>query len=91
MFAAKEPTVNQLSRHQQPIKQIPAMTWRSRVAVVAVAAVMVAGCSSTGSTAGHGPAGSPATSTSTTAAPAAAHGVEAPMLGAGCSPVRWWT
>jgi hypothetical protein len=79
MFAAKEPTMDQMSRRQQPVKEIPATTWRSRVGVVAVAAVMVAGCSSTGSIAGHGPSGSPETSTSTTAAQAAAHGVEAPI------------
>ena len=49
--------------------------------IAALAAVMVAGCSSsTGSTAAHDATGSPATSTSTsaTAAPAA-HGVEAPI------------
>jgi TolB protein len=54
------------------------MTWRSRVGVVALAAVIAAGCStSTGSTAVRAPSGSPATSTSTTAAQPAAHGVEA--------------
>jgi hypothetical protein len=52
-------------------------TWRSQVGILALAAVIVAGCSSTGSTAGHEPSGSPATSTSTTVAQAAAHGVEA--------------
>jgi hypothetical protein len=53
-----------------------AMTWRSQVGLVALAAVMVAGCSSsTGSTAV--PGARPATSTPTTAAQSAAHGVEA--------------
>jgi hypothetical protein len=51
--------------------------WRSQLGILALAAVIVAGCSSTGSTAGHGPSGSPVTSTSTTVAQAAAHGVEA--------------
>lgn len=47
--------------------------WRSRLGVVAVAAVLAAGCSSiTGSTAAHGPADRPAAE-----AQPAAHGVEA--------------
>jgi hypothetical protein len=57
---------------------IRAMTWRSRVGVVALAAVIATGCStSTGSTPVRAPSGSPATSTSTTVAQPAAHGVEA--------------
>jgi len=58
---------------------------RSRITpgLVALAAVMLAGCSSSaGSTAVHSAPGSPATPTPATAAPAApaaAHGVEAPI------------
>ena len=50
--------------------------WRSQVGVLTLAALMVAGCSSTGSTAGHARPGS---SSTTTVAQLAAHGVEAPI------------
>jgi hypothetical protein len=54
------------------------MTRWSQVAGAALAALMVAGCSSsTTSTAGHGTSGSPAAPPSSTAAQPAAHGVEA--------------
>ncbi|MFY9765633.1 MAG: hypothetical protein WAK42_11655 [Mycobacterium sp.] len=54
------------------------MTWRNRAAAVALAAVLVAGCSSSKSSdTAHGVSGSPATSPSTTVAQAAARGVEA--------------
>jgi len=54
------------------------MTWRNLAPAVALAAVLVAGCSSsTGSDAAHGVAGSAATPSPTTAAQPAAHGVEA--------------
>ena len=46
------------------------MTWRKQVGAVVAAAVLAAGCSSTGSTAGHGPSA---------AGQAAGHGVEAPL------------
>ncbi len=50
-----------------------ATAWRAQVGVVALAAVLAAGCSSsTGSTAAHGPSSSPAA-----VAQPAAHGVEA--------------
>jgi TolB protein len=65
-----------------------AVAWRTQVGVVALAAVMVAGCwSSTGSTAVHGASGSRAisTSTTTTVAPSAAHGVDAAI-----GDVPWW-
>jgi hypothetical protein len=53
----------------------PATGWRSRVGVVAVAAVLAAGCSSSiGSTAAHSPSESLAA-----VAQMAAHGVEAPI------------
>jgi hypothetical protein len=82
--------MNDISHHQQPITRHDdrqtfrrsgaprAVTWRSQLGVLALAAVIVAGCSSTGSTAGHELSGIPATSTSTVAQ-AAAHGVEAPL------------
>ena len=54
------------------------MTWRNLAPAVALAAVLVAGCSSsTGSDAAHGVSGSAATPSPTTAAQPAAHGVEA--------------
>jgi hypothetical protein len=54
------------------------MTWRHLAPAVALAAVLVAGCSSsTGSDAAHGVSGSAATPPPTTAAQPAAHGVEA--------------
>ena len=54
------------------------MTWRNLAPAVALAAVLVAGCSSsTGSDAAHGVSGSAATPSATTAAQPAAHGVEA--------------
>ena len=57
-----------------------APTWRRQLGIVAFAAVLLAGCSSSASlTAVHAPSGSPAPPTSTTIAPAAAHGVEAPI------------
>jgi hypothetical protein len=68
--------MNRILHHHQPTKRRAGFrrsaakqvkTWRSQVGVVAVAAVMVAGCSSTGSPPGHGPSGTQA----------AAHGVEA--------------
>jgi hypothetical protein len=51
-----------------------------RAMVLALAALMLAACSSTGSTAVHGTSSGPAapTSTSTTVVQALAHGVEAP-------------
>jgi TolB protein len=60
------------------------MALRVQVGVAVLAAVMAAGCSSsTNSTAAHESSSSPATSTATSApalaAPAAAHGVEAPI------------
>ena len=48
--------------------------WRSRAGLVALAAVLAAGCSSTGTTGSHPPAGDPAMPTA--AAQMAAHGVE---------------
>src|ERR1700736_4631442 len=68
----KEKTVNQISG-----RVMRAMKWRSQVWIVALAASMLAACSSTGSPAVHGASGSPAAPTSTTAKQAAAHGVEA--------------
>src|SRR5271165_7404333 len=54
------------------------MTWRNLAPAVALAAVLVAGCSSsTGADAAHGVSGSAATPSPTTAAQPAAHGVEA--------------
>jgi hypothetical protein len=67
----KETNMTTSSRHRS----------RIRLGLVALAAVLVAGCSSSnGSMAAHTASGSPATPTSTTvvpATPAAAHGVEA--------------
>jgi TolB protein len=66
-----------ISRHRRPIKRYPGRRFRW-VGVVALTAVLVAGCSkSTGSTAAQAAPGSPAESTSAPAAPLAAHGVEA--------------
>jgi hypothetical protein len=73
---------------------------RMTVGLVALAAMMLAGCStSTGSTTVHSASGSPATPTSTTAVPAApavAHGVEAaigdvpwPKVGPGWMLAMW--
>lgn len=54
------------------------MTWRNLAPAVALAGVLVAGCSSsTGSDAAHGTSGSPAATSPTRVAEAAAHGVEA--------------
>jgi hypothetical protein len=92
MFVGKETNMATISRHRQTTKGHDARRRRSRIPVglVALAAVMLAGCSSsTGSTAVHNASGSPAPSTSTTvapAAPAAAHGVEAAI-----SDVPWST
>jgi hypothetical protein len=61
--------VNQISG-----RVMRAMKWRSQVWIVALAASMLAACSSTGSPAVHGASGSPAAPTSTTAKQAAAHG-----------------
>jgi hypothetical protein len=55
-----------------------AMAWRSQVGVVALAAVLTAGCSS--STTAHIPSHSPAAPSSTAVAQPAAHGVEAPIV-----------
>jgi hypothetical protein len=82
-FVGKETNMTTISRHRQTTKGHDARRRRSRISVglVALAAVMLAGCSSsTDSTAAHDASGSPAPSTSTTVAPAtpaAAHGVEA--------------
>jgi TolB protein len=64
--------------------------------LVAVAAMMLAACSSTGTTAVHGTLGVPAAPTSTTVAQAVAHGVEAPIaavpwseVGAGWMLAMW--
>ncbi len=51
-------------------------TWRRRAGLVALAAVLVAGCSSNDATASHSTPGNPTTSTPTAAAEMAAHGVE---------------
>jgi hypothetical protein len=51
-------------------------TWRGPAGLVALTALLVAGCSSNGATASHPAASNPATSTSTAAAQMAAHGVE---------------
>ncbi|MGA8547412.1 MAG: hypothetical protein WB785_19440 [Mycobacterium sp.] len=54
------------------------MTWRNLARAIALAGVLVAGCSSsTGSETTHGKPGSSAATSSTTRAQAAAHGVEA--------------
>ena len=55
---------------------VPGRTWRSRVGLVALAAVLAAGCSSNDATASHPAPGTPTTSTSIAAAQMAAHGVE---------------
>lgn len=55
---------------------IKARTWRGRTGLVALTALLVAGCSSNDATAPHPVAGYPGTSTSTAAAQMAAHGVE---------------
>jgi hypothetical protein len=71
-----------ISSHKQTANGHDGRRRRSRIpaGLVALAAVMLAGCSSsTGSTVAHNVSGSPATSTSTTVAPGApgaAHGVE---------------
>ena len=58
---------------RRPKRFARAAAWRAQVGVIALAAVMAAGCSSsTGSSAAHGPSGGPAA-----AAQPAAHGVEA--------------
>jgi hypothetical protein len=83
MFVGRGTTMTAISRHRQTAKRHDGRRSRSRIPVglVALVAVMMAGCSSSsGSTAVHGASGAPATSLSTTvapAAPAAAHGVEA--------------
>src|ERR1700704_1246205 len=51
--------------------------WRSQVGVIALAAALAAGCSS--STAAHSPSQSPAAPSSTVVAEPAARGVEAPI------------
>jgi hypothetical protein len=65
------------TRHRQPVKRRSRAIWA--MGVVALAAALVVGCSSSaGSTAVHAGPGSPTTST-TAAQPAAAHGVEGPI------------
>jgi hypothetical protein len=56
------------------------MNWRNLAPAMALAGVLVAGCSSsTGSDAAHRTSGSPPATSPTTVAQAAAHGVEAPI------------
>jgi hypothetical protein len=55
---------------------IKGRTWRGRAGLVALTALLVAGCSSNDSTASHPAPGNPATSTSTAAVQMGAHGVE---------------
>jgi hypothetical protein len=55
---------------------IKGRTWRGRAGIIALTALLAAGCSSNDSTASHPAPGDPATSTSTAAVQMAAHGVE---------------
>jgi hypothetical protein len=55
---------------------VPGRKWRRRAGLVALAAVLVAGCSSNDATASHQAPGNPTTSMPTAAAEMAAHGVE---------------
>ncbi|CAM2739579.1 hypothetical protein X011_04780 [Mycobacterium tuberculosis variant microti OV254] len=55
---------------------VPGRTWRRRAGIVALAAVLAAGCSSNDATASHQAPGNPTTSAPTAAAEMAAHGVE---------------
>jgi hypothetical protein len=83
IFVRKETNMTTVSHHHQTAKGNDGRRRRSRIPVglVALLVALVAGCSSsTGLTTAHDASGSPATGTSTTAAPAtpaAAHGVEA--------------
>ena len=55
---------------------VPGRSWRRRAGLVALAAVLAAGCSSNDATASHPAPGNPTTSTPTAATQMAAHGVE---------------
>lgn len=58
------------------VASIPGRSWRRHAGLVALAAVLAAGCSSNHATASHPAPGTPTTSTSIAATQMAAHGVE---------------